>query len=208
MLKELYLIRHGEAEHLLKGVVGGWSDTPLTENGRVQAKLTGKRLCSLLSGKPINFYSSDLTRASDTAEIIGQIISKSPIVVKELRELSNGLAANKTKEQAEELKRPITYPILDWIPYPEAESWTMMHDRVVRFMERIKNEVHETTVIVAHSNTINSIIHWWLEFDKELISKVSFDIAPCSITLLNIIEWSESKNVSKLNDTCHLDYNC
>lgn len=75
-------------------------------------------------------------------------------------------------------------------------------------MERIKNEVHETTVIVAHSNTINSIIHWWLEFDKELISKVSFDIAPCSITLLNIIEWSESKNVSKLNDTCHLDYNC
>ncbi|MFB6367225.1 phosphoglycerate mutase family protein [Paenibacillus elgii] len=35
----MYLIRHGEAEHLLKGVVGGWSDTPLTENGRVQAKL-------------------------------------------------------------------------------------------------------------------------------------------------------------------------
>ncbi|WP_285891309.1 histidine phosphatase family protein [Paenibacillus pasadenensis] len=204
MLKELYLIRHGEAEHLLKGMIGGWTDTPLTDRGRAQAELTGERLASLLSGKPIGYYSSDLTRASDTAEIIGRAISKSPIAVEELRELNNGLAANKTKEQAEALKRPITYPILDWIPYPEAESWIMMHDRVARFMDRMKHDVPETAVFVTHANTINSILHWWMEFDKELISKVSFDIDPCSITLLNLVEWSGSKNISKLNDTSHL----
>ncbi|AZN39831.1 histidine phosphatase family protein [Paenibacillus albus] len=207
-MNELYLIRHGEAEHLLKGMVGGWSDTSLTEKGRTQAALTGKRLHSLLQNKPINYYASDLSRASDTASIIGGIISSSPVIVQELRELNNGVAANKTKEQAEQLKLPMTDPILDWIPYPEAESWAMMHDRVARYMEQINKDSYETTVIVTHSNTIHAIIHWWLGFDTELISSVSFDIDPCSITLLNRVEWSGSTNIAKLNDTCHLECDC
>lgn len=163
---------------------------------------------ALLQNKPIHYYASDLSRASDTAVIIGEMISSSPVIVKELRELSNGLAANKTKEQAEKLKLPRTDPILDWIPYPGAESWVMMHDRVARYMDQINNDIYETTVIISHSNTINAIIHWWLGFDAELISNVSFDIDPCSITLLNRVEWSGNKNISKLNDTCHLECNC
>ncbi len=131
-MKHLILIRHGEAEHLLTGQVGGWTDTKLTEVGQQQARLTGVRLSQLLRDTPFNFYASDLSRARETAEIIGSAIGKHPTLVQELRELNNGRAANLSKEEAKKIKIPLTEPVLDWIPYPEAESWNMMHLRVSR----------------------------------------------------------------------------
>jgi probable phosphoglycerate mutase len=53
-LKELILIRHGEAEHLLLGRVGGWSDSKLTDLGRRQARITGARLLECLVNVSIN----------------------------------------------------------------------------------------------------------------------------------------------------------
>lgn len=108
----------------MQGVVGGWSDTALTAKGRNQAERAGRRLCDLWGDIPpqINFYCSDLSRASETAAIIGDIISKRPVAVEALRELNNGLAANKTKAEAEALQRPMTYPILDWVLIPKRKA--------------------------------------------------------------------------------------
>jgi broad specificity phosphatase PhoE len=83
------LIRHGEAEHLLTGLVGGWTDTKLTEVGKQQARCTGERLSQLIKNTPFNFYASDLSRAKVTAEIIGDVLGKKPALVNELRELNN-----------------------------------------------------------------------------------------------------------------------
>lgn len=201
-MKELILVRHGEAEHLLTGVVGGWTDTKLTEWGRQQAQATGERLARVLSKTPVNFYSSDLSRAKETAELISAPIGQAPVTVKELRELNNGLAANLTKEEAKKIANPQTEPILDWIPYPEAESWNMMHRRLSDFMMSIQNDLHDITLIVSHSNSIVSLIHHWLGFKEDMFN-VSFDIDPCSITRLRVNRWNE-KTISKLNDTAHL----
>lgn len=97
-MKQLILIRHGEAEHLLEGQVGGWTDTKLTEAGKQQAKCTGERLTEILKDTSFNFYTSDLNKAKATAESIGGILGKQPIVVSELREMNNGIAANLAKE--------------------------------------------------------------------------------------------------------------
>jgi len=91
---------------------------------------------------------------------------------------------------------------MDWIPYPDAESWRMLHDRAVKFMDTIQTE-HNIVLLVAHSMVIVSVIHWWLEFTEDIITQVSFDIDPCSITRLRINKWGE-KTISKLNDTSHL----
>jgi broad specificity phosphatase PhoE len=155
-----------------------------------------------LTGSPFLFYSSDLLRAAQTAHIIGEILSVNPVLVKDLREHNNGIARNLTKEEAEKIRFPVTHPIMDWIPYPEAESWRMLHNRAVRFMERIRDQC-DTALLVAHSMVIVSIIHWWLEFTEEIITRISFDIDPCSTTRLTINKWNE-KTVSKLNDTSHL----
>lgn len=62
-----YVVRHGQTEWNVKGVVQGQSNSPLTQAGIKQAKETGKKL------KNIQFaaiFSSDLIRAERTAQII------------------------------------------------------------------------------------------------------------------------------------------
>ncbi len=36
MMKELVIVRHGEAEHAVKGIIGGWTNSLLTDRGRQQ----------------------------------------------------------------------------------------------------------------------------------------------------------------------------
>ena len=62
-----YLIRHGESEDNVNNIATGWSDTPLTDTGRAQARRTGRYLSEVNFR---SFYSSDLTRAIQTANII------------------------------------------------------------------------------------------------------------------------------------------
>ncbi|WP_054024207.1 histidine phosphatase family protein [Bacillus sp. FJAT-28004] len=203
-MKQLILIRHGEAEHLLSGLVGGWTDTKLTERGRQQAKCTGERLLERFANVSVNLCSSDLSRASETAEIIGSVLSKDPILYEELRELNNGLAANLSAEDAKKIRNPITEPVIDWVPYPQAESWMLMFVRLSAFMDKlINNNDDDVIILVSHGNAIISLIHYWLEFSTEMF-KISFDIQPCSITSLRVNKWSE-KTISKLNDTSHLE---
>lgn len=100
-MNKLILIRHGEAEHLLHGMVGGWTDTQLTALGREQARRTGEKLLHQLSNTPVYLLSSDLSRACETAEIIGAILNTKPVIAEDLRELNNGAAASLSKEEAE-----------------------------------------------------------------------------------------------------------
>lgn len=63
----LYLVRHGQTEWNVRGLLQGHGDSPLTGEGIKQAKTLAGRL------KRINFaacYSSDLLRAYRTAEIL------------------------------------------------------------------------------------------------------------------------------------------
>ncbi|MGO0060959.1 histidine phosphatase family protein [Brevibacillus fluminis] len=115
-MKELLIIRHGEDDSDL--TVGGWTDTCLTAHGVKQAIATGERLGAYLGSGTIGFYCSDLKRAAETANTIGDIIGQKPVMLERLREMNNGEAANRTKEAAKALELPMTSPVLEWIPYP------------------------------------------------------------------------------------------
>jgi len=204
LIKNLYLIRHGEAEHLVgEGLTGGWTDSKLTKKGRDEAYVTGKRITELLGKIELDFYCSDLSRARETAEIIGSYIDRKPLAVKPLREQNNGNAANFSLEEARKISLPISEPLMDWIHYPNAESWRSFNKRVFEFMNGIEQESKETVIVVSHRRTIISLIHWFLEFSEDYIKRISFDIEPCSITYLRINKWGE-KTLSRLNDTLHL----
>ncbi|WP_334329545.1 histidine phosphatase family protein [Companilactobacillus sp. HBUAS59699] len=64
---EVYFVRHGQTIFNVISRMQGWSDTPLTEQGIDDLKVTGKYLENT---KFDAIYSSDLKRAVDTAEII------------------------------------------------------------------------------------------------------------------------------------------
>jgi broad specificity phosphatase PhoE len=63
---KVYVIRHGESQYNKDGLYTGWTNVPLTEKGKEDAKRVG----ALLSGVKFDkIYTSDLMRAMNTAEI-------------------------------------------------------------------------------------------------------------------------------------------
>ncbi len=199
-LKELFLIRHGEAEHLVRNLTGGWTDVPLTELGRDQARRTGRRLAGLLADAPFDFYCSDLLRARQTAEIIAAQVGREPAIVHPLRDINNGLAAYRTRDEARAMRKPFSKPWQDWVPYPKGESWRMVRRRVEPFMEALDAE---RAVIVSHYVVLAIIVQWWWKLSDEHIDATSLDIEPCSLTHLRLDAYG-GRVIVRLNDvtTC------
>jgi broad specificity phosphatase PhoE len=201
-LKSIVLIRHAEAEHLVRDLIGGWTDTELTDLGCRQAEALALRLKSELGETPLRLYCSDLKRATQTAEIIGQELGLDHQPTPELRELNNGIAAGMTTEEAKIHFTEPTEPLLEWRPYPGSENWREFYLRVSGFMENLV-ESDLPILIVAHGGTVMQIISWWLGLDMDTISRVSFRISPASVSVLDVTELKE-RRIERLNDTSHL----
>jgi broad specificity phosphatase PhoE len=96
MVTTLYLIRHGETQGAETRRYKGTIDVPLSENGVKQME----KLAGYLSQITIHesdatrlkaVYTSDLSRAIKSAEIIAKPHSLKPIIVSSLRERNFGL---------------------------------------------------------------------------------------------------------------------
>ena len=71
----LLLVRHGETDWNAQNRWQGQCDVPLNETGRMQARLLGQRLTRLWESgvlpRPQRLLASDLSRATETAELLG-----------------------------------------------------------------------------------------------------------------------------------------
>jgi broad specificity phosphatase PhoE len=87
-LEGVLLARHGQTDDNLEPLrFQGWRDTPLNDTGRRQAaelaeKVVGHGVRSL--------WASDLSRATETAEIVGRRLGKTPTLDPRLREGNRG----------------------------------------------------------------------------------------------------------------------
>ncbi|MHA1935488.1 MAG: histidine phosphatase family protein [Candidatus Thorarchaeota archaeon] len=200
-MKELVLVRHGEAEHHTKGIVGGWTDLPLTDRGRQQIGITAERLKELFESRIEIMYTSDLKRASESAKIIQEQFEIPLKIDSHFRELNLGISKDMTHEDAAKIEIPLSEPIRDWTPYPEAESWRMLQDRVASVMSQLEHIQEEVVVIVGHGNLNSAIIEWWLQLPEEM--SLDFPTHPASITWLGTSTW-DHREIRKLNETAHL----
>jgi broad specificity phosphatase PhoE len=87
-LSGVLLARHGETNDNLEPIrVQGFTDTPLNDTGRRQAAELGK----LVADAGIrSLWASDLSRATETAEIVGARIGLTPSLDPRLREANRG----------------------------------------------------------------------------------------------------------------------
>lgn len=163
MQKEIYLLRHGQSEANLNGVLAGWTDAPLTDLGRAQAAAASTRLQSLLEqeGAVLGaIISSDLKRASDTANPIAEALNLPYSLHESLRELNLGRWENKTFESIQQedpqlaemwLKQGMNFM------YPEGESIEHVMRRAVPVVdEALKN--NDRILVVAHGGVLSGLI--------------------------------------------------
>ncbi len=201
----LVLIRHGQPEHHVSDLTGGWTDDRLTPLGRHQASLLANRLTEELSGRALPLITSDLQRARETAEIIGAALNAVPKIEPDLREHNNGVAAGLTHTEAHKLQRPLDNDPVNWRPYPGSETWKEFYSRIALFLEHLTETQEGPCILVCHSGAIQNAIVWWLglAFETGRRPWSGFDVHPTSISVLRVNHMGESI-LERLNDTAHL----
>ena len=148
-------------------------------------------------------FSSDLQRARQTAEAIAAACSLPVEHLAGLRELNNGKAAGLTLDQARQMENSKSYPLEDWVPYPEAESWNQMVSRIEKCMNEIDRCCESTAIVVSHGNAGVAVVNWWLDLKGSCRKGISYAFNAASISELTVNDWEE-KTIARLNDCCHL----
>ena len=155
----IYLLRHGEVAQADPRRFIGHLDVPLSARGEAQCRAQARRL----SGAPIAaVYTSDLTRARRSGEIIGAPHGLVPALVPALREMAMGRWEGLT---ADEIRAREPDAFTDWMsrigefPFPEGESVPDLVARAGPAFDAIAATAPGPAVaIVAHGGTNRALL--------------------------------------------------
>ena len=197
MLTKLYLIRHGETEGAETKRYKGHIDVPLSDNGIMQVRALSDYIAHS-GGKGLKeIYSSDLSRAVKSAEIIAEPLGLQPVIVKGLRERNFGVWEGMSFEEIEE-----QYPhdFKAWADNPvrfsplKGETTVEVRDRAMKALDLIleKNRGEEVA-IVAHGGINRVILCELLGIPLENIFRIEQDFAA-----MNLIEFYDRYPIAKL----------
>ena len=154
------LARHGKDD---ESVRGGWSQHSLSEEGMKQAReLAGRLLAQKNSYSLSRIYSSDLVRAAQTAQIVGDRLGLAVTLLPDFREVNNGLLAGMKNDLAEDRFPGRYWNQLAWEQtYPEGESPKAFYERIADAWERFSCELvsgKENVLLVTHGGVIQVIL--------------------------------------------------
>jgi probable phosphoglycerate mutase len=159
----LYLVRHGETDWNATGRWQGHTDVPLNERGLQQARLLAQRL----QREGVRFdaiYSSDLTRAYQTAWEIGSLLRVAVQLWPPLREIDMGEWSGLTREEIR-ARYPDDYARLergeDLRRGKTGETKAAMHQRVTHSIEAmVAQHPDETLALVTHGGPVRALIRY------------------------------------------------
>ncbi len=153
------LVRHGQTDWNAAARIQGASDVPLNAAGRAQAAQLARTLASGERAEAI--YSSPLSRAMETAEIIGSALGLAVIPAAELTELSFGdWEGCSWAEIGERWPREFAAYAADRRNYapPHGESYAGMLSRARPFVESLRRAPGGPALCVAHSAVIRGLL--------------------------------------------------
>ncbi|HWF71734.1 MAG TPA: histidine phosphatase family protein [Solirubrobacteraceae bacterium] len=153
------LARHGETDDNLEPIrVQGFRDTPLNDVGREQARELAERV----EGDGFrSLWSSDLVRASETAEIVGARIGLEPRLDARLREGNRGRWEGHLFLDIER-EEPELYAA--WrragpgFRFPGGESLLEQQQRVMAALDDISATEELPALVVCHGGSIKVVL--------------------------------------------------
>lgn len=197
---QIYLVRHGQTDDNIKNLMQGWKDTPLNETGKTQAY----QLIPFFESLHIDIiYSSDLSRAFETASIIAKSLNKHVFLDKQLREMYLGSWEGHSWQ---EIEAEFAY----FLGKPENEKNALnIHsgESYIEFQLRsfsvfnkiVKNHEDKNMIIVTHGGVIREIIARLMNINQT--QKDAIPIRNCSVSR---IDYDKEKDQYTIIDLCVL----
>lgn len=199
MVLRVYLIRHGETEFNKKNKEWGQrNEEELNCCGIQQVVSLSKRLKDIKFDK---IYSSDLTRAIQTAEIVSKYLDLEINVDKRLREYDPGEVDPSSEKWIQKYKELLRSGMSKYNirPFGGENIWDLIK-RVKSFFEHLEKE-NGIVAIVSHSGFNQAFINLAQGRDKDDFIDIKQDNA-----CINVLEFSRKKwNIVTINDSRHLD---
>lgn len=200
----LYLVRHGETDWNATGRWQGHTDVPLNERGFQQARLLAQRLLD----EGVRFdaiYSSDLTRAYQTAWEIGSLLKVAVQLWPPLREIDMGAWSGLTREEIH-ARYPDEYTRLergeDIRRGINGETKAAMRQRVTHSVEAmVAQHPGETLALVTHGGPVRALVSYVAERYGGTVSQAN-QIGNTSLTTLTC--HSYMWEITSCNDMRHL----
>ncbi|XP_072934264.1 serine/threonine-protein phosphatase Pgam5, mitochondrial isoform X2 [Epargyreus clarus] len=186
-VRHLFLIRHGQ--YNLDGATD--KERTLTEIGRIQAELTGKRLAAL-DIKWDLLVRSTMTRAQETAKLIAKHLPKD-IEVRDCQLIEEGAPI------------PPEPPVGHWRPEPKFfQDGARIEAAFRRYFHRAppEQQADSYTLLVCHANVIRFFVCKALQFPPEGWLRISLNHG--SITWLSILP-NGNVILRSLSDTGHME---
>lgn len=201
---ELILVRHGQQEiDHATAMVRELVDPPLSERGRIQARLVGERF---RSQRIDAVYASGLQRARDTGAQIAEHHGLTPIIDDELREIEIFRDAPPERTPLDIFGRDRLIGFRNrmareqtWDVYPLSESSFEFRKRVCNSIESILAANRGKRVVVAcHGGVINTYIGSLIGLDRDMWFRPAH-------TAVNVVKARDHvRAVDFINDIHHL----
>jgi probable phosphoglycerate mutase len=199
----LILLRHGETEWNLSGRWQGQAaDTPLTKLGREQARIVASRLRSY----PIRaIYSSDLLRAFETAQIVGELLGVALMADPALRESDIGAWTGLTWDQIT-VRFPDEVAAMfsgQEVRRGGGESYGELQARLAAAAEQIAaRHPGQTVLLVSHGAALRSLVAHALDASLAQMHRIAIG----GNTALSVVQMRGGRlRLVSYNDTAHLD---
>lgn len=168
-MKNIITVQHTQSVHHNNGMIGSWTDWALTEEGLAQARRIGQNLAPEVVGKGYVLYTSDLLRARQTAEAIGEALGIAPVPADALRERNLGEAVGKSKQWAE-ANTIVWERTIDDRAFAGAETRREAWLRLKAFLDALMATPAENILLVSHGDALSLLHAMWLGLPPEMLN--------------------------------------
>lgn len=202
MATRVFLVRHGATVLSAEDRYAGSVDVALSDEGRGQARALGARL----AGEPLAaVYTSPMSRARDTAELI--VAGRGPEVatVPELRETDHGHWEGKTREEIR-AGFPEEYARWERDPFTFAPSsgetgLQVLARALPAFLAVVNRHPDDAVLVVSHKATLRLVVGALLGVELRGY-RDRLDMSPCGLSILDVKSGAEARLVL-FNDVSH-----